>query len=147
VKTPLIALAGLSIAVSSGAATAGSGSYSGNYKVELTNDVYLNNTGYNGHGANSTHCIALTDDSSVGWPHSGYAVLDGNSNTSGQFSVIGPTIVIYVDIPGSGYEPASIVFTTTAKDGVIGKKGAYDEIQGGESYDAADATFGKPGSC
>ena len=109
--------------------------------------MYPNNSGYNGHHANSTHCIALTDNGGVGWTHSGYAVLDNNANTSGQFSVIGPTIVIYVDTLGSGEEPASIVFTATAKNGKIAKQGAYDEIQGGESYDAADAAFAKTGGC
>ena len=146
-KTLLTLAAALSVAASTGTVMAGSDSYTGNYKVALTNDVYPNNTGYNGHHGNSTHCISLTDDGTVGWPHSGYAVLDNNANTSGQFSVIGPTIVIYLDTTGSGDEPASIVFTAAAKNGDIGKSGAYDEIQGGASYDAADATFGKKGSC
>ena len=146
-KTHLIVAATLSIAVASGAATAAGGSYTGNYKVMLTNDVYPNNTGYNGHGPNTTHCISLTDDGSVGWTHSGYAELDHNGNASGQFAVIGPTIVIYVYTLGSGEEPASLVFTTTAKNGTIGKKGAYDGIQGSASFDAADAAFGKNGSC
>jgi hypothetical protein len=61
--------------------------------------------------------------------------------------VIGPVIVIYIDTVGSGEEPASLVFTATAKNGEIAKKGAYDEVQGGTSYDAANAAFGKNGSC
>jgi hypothetical protein len=142
-----LTLAALSMAVWTGAATAASDSYTGNWKVMLTDDVYPNNTGYNGHGPNTTHCITLTDDGSTGWPHSGAAELDHSLSASGQFAVIGPTIVIYVYTLGSGEEPASLVFTTTAKNGTIGKKGAYDEVQGGESYDAADAAFGKNGSC
>jgi hypothetical protein len=143
-KILLTLAAVLSMAVWTGSATA-SGSYTGNYKVTLTHDVFPNTTGYNGHGPNSTHCIALTDDGSIGWPHSGFAVMDGQYE--GQFSVIGPTILIYLDIEGSGQEPADLTFATTARDGNIGRKGAYDEIQGGYSYDAADATFGTKGSC
>jgi hypothetical protein len=145
-RTP-IAAAAMSLALAAGSAMAGSGSYSGNWQVKLTHDVYVNNTGYNGHGANRTYCITLTDDGTVGWPHSGYAVLDNNPNNNGQFSVIGDTILIYLDTTGSGEEPASLVFTAAAKDGNIAKKGAYDEIQGGTSYDADDATFGTNGSC
>lgn len=143
-KTMLTLAAALSMAVSANAAMA-SGSYTGNWKVALTHDVFPNNTGYNGHGPNTTHCIALTDDGSIGWPDSGYAVMDGQYE--GQFSVIGHTIVIYLDIIGSGQEPADLTFSATARDGSIAKKGAYDEIQGGYSYDAADATFGTKGSC
>ena len=60
---------------------------------------------------------------------------------------INNTIVICIDTVGSGEEPASLVFTGAARNGAIGKKGAYDEIQGGTSYDADDATFGTNGSC
>lgn len=144
-KTLLTLAATLSTVAWTSAATASGDSYTGNWKVTLTHDVYLNNTGYNGHGPNSTHCIALIDDGSVGWPHSGYAELDGQYE--GQFSVIGRTILIYLDIAGSGEEPASLTFSTRARDGNIGKKGAYDEIQGGTSYDADDATFSTKGSC
>lgn len=55
--------------------------------------------------------------------------------------------MICIDTVGSGEEPASLVFTGAARNGAIGKKGAYDEIQGGTSYDADDATFGTNGSC
>ena len=136
--------AALSVALSAGAAMA-AGLYTGNYQVKLTHDVFPNNTGYHGHGANSTHCLQLSDDGSVGWPHSGAALMDGSAY--GQFAVIGPTILIYIDTTGSGEEPASLTFTTTAHDGVISAKGGYDELQGGYSYDAADAAFGIKGSC
>jgi hypothetical protein len=32
-------------------------------------------------------------------------------------------------------------------DGEIGKSGAFDYLQGGESYDSANAAFGTKGSC
>jgi hypothetical protein len=146
-KTRPLILAALSMALSTGAAVAAGDSYTGDWKVSLTHDVYVTNSGYNGHGPNTAHCIALTDDGSVGWPHSGYAVMDNNANTSGQFAVIGPTILIYIDTTGSGEEPASLVFTGVASNGTISKKGGYDEIQGGQSYDADDAKFEPKGSC
>ena len=144
-KTHLAFTLALSMSVWTGAAVAAGDSYTGNWKVKLTHDVYVNNTGYNGHGPNTSHCIALTDDGSVGWPHSGYAVMDNNA--SGQFAVIGPVILIYIDSTGSGYEPASLVFTGVAANGAISEKGGYDEIQGGQSYDADDAKFEAKGSC
>lgn len=137
--------AALPFVVAVNAAPAGRVSYTGNYQVNLTNDVFPTNTGYNGHGPNSTHCIQLTDDGSIGWPHSGYAVMDGQSY--GQFAVINRTILIYIDTVGSGQEPADLTFRAPAKDGQISAKGAYDEIQGGYSFDAADAAFGAKGSC
>jgi len=141
----LATIAAFSAALAAGTALADSSSYTGSWKVKLTHDVYPNTTGYNGHGPNSTHCIAMTDDGSVGWPHSGYVIVDNQD--FGQFSVIGSNILIYVDVTGSGEEPASLTFSATARNGEIAKKGAYDLIQGGTSYDAADATFGAKNSC
>lgn len=134
-------------AMSASTAIADGDSYTGNFAVKLTHDVFPTNQGYNGHGPDSTHCLSLTDDGSIGWPHSGFAVLDNDINSSGQFAVIGHTIVIYVFTLGSGQEPASLLFTANARNGEIGKKGAFDNIQGGASFDAADATFGEKGSC
>lgn len=142
----LVTFAALSLAVPAGAAGADS-SYTGNYQVKLTHDVFPTTQGYTGHGPDSTHCLALTDDGSVGWPHSGYAVLDNNLNTSGQFAVINDTILIYIDMIGSGEEPASGTFVASARDGQIAAKGAYDLLQGGTSYDADKAAFGAKGSC
>jgi hypothetical protein len=145
-KVVAIAVA-LSAAVSAGAALADTVSYTGNWQVKLTNDVFPTTQGYTGHGPDSTHCLSLTDDGSIGWPHSGYAMLDHSFNSSGQFAVIGNTILIYVYTLGSGQEPASLVFSGRAKNGEIGRKAAFDNLQGGESSDAADATFGEKGSC
>ncbi|HEX3432335.1 MAG TPA: hypothetical protein VHT03_15780 [Rhizomicrobium sp.] len=143
-KTRFALAAALSMAVP---AHAGSGSYTGNYLVSLTHDVYLTTQGYTGHGPNSTHCLALTDDGSIGWPHSGYAVMDNDINTSGQFSVIDNTILIYIYAPGSNDSIASYLFSARASDGKIAQHGAFDYIQGGTSYDADRATFGANGSC
>jgi hypothetical protein len=48
---------------------------------------------------------------------------------------------------GSGDEPASWVFSTTASGGTIAPSGAYDELQDGESYVVARATFAARGAC
>jgi hypothetical protein len=87
----------------------------------------------------------LADDGSVGWPHSGPALLDGQNY--GQFAVVNGTILIYIDITGSGQELADLTFRSGASNGAIAPHGAYDAIQGGFSFDAAIATFGAKGSC
>ncbi|HEY1637508.1 MAG TPA: hypothetical protein VGF62_03210 [Rhizomicrobium sp.] len=143
----VVAIASLFALVSASAATAADISYTGNWPVKLSHDVFLTTNGYTGHGPNSTHCLALTDDGSVGCPHSGFAVLDNNINSSGQFAVIGHTILIYIYTLGSGQEPASLVFSTDARNGIIGKRAAFDNVQGGTSFDAADATFGQKNGC
>jgi len=137
----------LPLALWAGGAAAGGGSYTGNYKVTLTHDVYLTTKGYTGHGPNSTHCLALTDDGNVGWMHSGYVVIDNNDNTSGQFAVINNTILIYVAAQGSDESIASYVFSASARDGKIAAHGAFDYIEGGTSYDADKVAFGARGSC
>jgi hypothetical protein len=133
--------------LSATAAMAGGGSYTGNWQVQLTHDVYVTSQGYNGHGPNTTHCVSLTDDGSIGWTHSGFAELDGNANTSGQFSVIGNTIMIYFEASGGEGETATIVLSGTAKNGVIDTHGAYEYLGAGESFDADKASFGAKGSC
>jgi hypothetical protein len=143
----LATAAALAAAVSASAAMAGSAGYTGNWRVHLTDDVYVTTQGYTGHGPNSTHCLALTDDGSVGWAHSGYAVMDNDINTSGQFAVIGPVILIYIYAPGSDESIASYVFSSTASNGKIGERGAFDYIEGGESADADKAKFEPTGSC
>ena len=45
-------------------------------------------------GNNGTHCFALTDNGSDGFPHSGPALLD--NNLTGQFQVIGKIIMLSV---------------------------------------------------
>jgi len=144
-KTILTCAAALSMAAWAGAAMARSFSYTGTYKVALTNDVFVNSTGYHRHGPDSTHCLALTDDGSAGWKHSGYVLVD--SQYYGQFQVIGRSILIFVDMIGSGEEPATWAFTSIASKGDIDTNGGFDYVQGGTSYNSADATFGTRGTC
>jgi hypothetical protein len=145
VKTLLACATALSMVAWASAARADSGSYTGNWKVELTHNVEVNTNGYHRKGPNTTHCMALTDNGTVGWPHSGDALLD--SQYYGQFQVIGRNMLIFVEVIGSGEEVASWTFSSTATNGTIGKSGAFDYIQGGESYDSANAAFGTKGSC
>jgi len=141
----LAMIAALSAAVAANAATADSSSYTGNWQITLTHDLYLTTKGYTGHRPKSTHCVVLTDGLNFGRPHSGSAVLD--RQYEGDFQVINGNIVIFLDVQGSGEEPASATFTARARDGNIDQNGAYDIIQGGTSYELANATFGANGSC
>ncbi|HLY05297.1 MAG TPA: hypothetical protein VKR31_06065 [Rhizomicrobium sp.] len=141
----LAAIAAFSAVMATGTAMADSGSYTGNWQVTLTRDLYLTTKGYTGHRPKSTHCVVLTDGLNFGRRHSGSAVLDGQYE--GDFQVINGNVVIFVDVQGSGEEPASATFTARARDGDIDENGAYDIIQGGTSYELANATFGAKGSC
>jgi hypothetical protein len=125
-KTLLTLTAALTTVVSVNAAVAGSVSYNGNWPVTITGSEDFN----------GTHCVELGAD--------GSALLD--STYYGGFQVIGRTIVVFLDIDGSGEEPASLVFSSTANNGNIGK-GAFDEIQGGTSYDSGKEVFGTKGGC
>jgi hypothetical protein len=158
-RTILVCAAALSISAWESAAMADSFSYTGNWQVELTHNVEVSNTGYHRRGPNTTHCVALTDDGTVGWthcvaltddgtvgwPHSGEVLLDKQSY--GEFQVIGRNLVIFVQVVGSGEEVASWTFSSTVRNGNIDANGAFDYIQGGESYASANATFATRGSC
>jgi hypothetical protein len=115
----------LSGALSANAAMAGGANYNGNWPVTITGSRSFN----------GAHCLELTD---------GSALLD--STYFGAFQVIGRTILVYLDITGSGEEPASLVFSSPASKGNIGK-GAFDFIQGGTSYDSGKEAFGTKGGC
>jgi hypothetical protein len=142
-KTRLTCAAALSIAAWANAAMAGSGSYTGNWKVELRHYEYPTTKGWV-HGPNSSHCLVLSDDGSYGYTHSGGVLEDGQY--FGDFQVIGRTIVIAVQAPGSNASIATWLFTTSASNGNIANKGVfnYDE---GVSTGAANAIFGTKGSC
>jgi hypothetical protein len=142
-KRNLTCAAAVAMVAWASAAMAGNGSYTGNWHVELTQYEYPNNNGWN-HGSNTSHCLALTDDGSAGYTHSGFVMEDGQYY--GQFQVIGRTIMIIVQAPGGEGEIATRVYSSLASDGTITNKGAfnYDE---GESYGAALATFSKRDIC
>src|SRR6516165_1933987 len=61
-KTLLALAAALPLAISTNAALGNTAfSYSGNWKISLTHDVFPNTTGYHGHGPDTTHCVELAD--------------------------------------------------------------------------------------
>src|ERR1700679_3058218 len=130
-KISFFAVALAAIALSANSVSAANVSYTGNWQVHLTDDVYVTSQGYNGHGPDTTHCVSLTDDGTVGWKHSGYAELDGTPHTSGQVSIIGNTIMIYFEASGGEGELATITLSGTAKNGTIGERGAYEYLDGG----------------
>jgi hypothetical protein len=125
-KMLLTLASALSVAISTNAAMAGSVSYNGNWPVTITGSQSFN----------GTHCVELGTD--------GSALLDGTYY--GEFQVIRRTILVFLDITGSGEEPASLLFSSPASNGNIGK-GAFDFIQGGYSYDSGKEVFGMKGSC
>ena len=88
---------------------------------------------------NGSHCVALT-----GGYSSGGAILD--STYYGAFQVSNGTILVFLDITGSGEEPATLLFSSSTRKGKIGK-GAFSFIQGGYSYDSCMEVFGTKGGC
>jgi hypothetical protein len=88
-------------------------SYTGNWPATVTQSQR----------SNGTDCIALTDDGSYGWPHSGEAKLNGqNSPYPGYFTVIdGLITVTFTFQSGEGDCCDFLVFTARASNGHIGK--------------------------
>ena len=84
---------------------------------------------------NGAHCVALGQG----------AELDGTY--IGGFQVIGRIVSVFLDIDGSGQEPATLLFSAHALDGNIGKNALFEYIQGGYLYDSGNATFGAKGGC
>jgi len=113
-------------------------SYSGNYQI--TWDVTYPSFAVGVH----TFCLTLTDDGSIGFPHSGEAILNGDGdNDQGVFQVINNELVATFLIGTANGELDTLIFAATASKGTIGKgfgDGSFDTITGA-------LTFGKKGSC
>jgi len=124
-KTLLALAAVLPVTISASAAQAGGASYNGHWPVTITGSQQFN----------GPHCIVMQN---------GSALMD--SAYYGAFQIINGTILVFFDITGSGEEPASLVFSSPARNGKIGK-GIFDFIQGGTSYDSGKETFGTKGGC
>lgn len=127
---PVLA-ATLPLLVAAGAAMAGT--YSGSWPFIVSDSQYFN----------GNHCLALTDDGSGGWTHSGPAVLDGQDD--GSFALIGKTLLVSIELEGD-YMNASTVITARAAGGTIGK-GAFTEVYDGPSIDTGKVVFGTKGGC
>jgi hypothetical protein len=115
-------------------------SYSGNYPLTVTQS----------HRANGTYCLTLTDDGSLGFPHSGEASLSGEKVGGnlpyGTFQLIGQILVVTIDQPGDSGQNAGLVFTAPARNGNVGK-GVYEQVYGGEEFDSGVLAFGIRGGC
>jgi hypothetical protein len=97
-------------------------------------------------GSNGTYCLSLTDNGSVGWPHSGQVTMvEGRSTLYGTFQVIGGLITVTVESPGD-YADAGLVFVAQASNGTIGK-GVYDDVYSGEEIDSGALAFGAKNGC
>ncbi len=98
------------------------------------------------HRANGTYCITLTDDGSLGWPHSGEATLVPQEDTDfGTFQVINGVMMVTFTQPGGTGENGALLFIAAASDGHIGR-GAYEQFYGTE-IDSGVLVFGEKGGC
>ncbi len=127
--------------------SAGAQSFTGNYSVSVT-ETKCGIAG-NIKCANLSYCLELTDDGSIGRPHSGPATLasSGSSPLSGTFQVIGKTIMATFGVGSETGEDDSVVLVAPANGstGTIGI-GIYD-LTAGESEASGLATFGVNNSC
>jgi len=133
-----IALPLLALALTHAAAAQ---SFTGNWPITITKSP---------HG-NATYCLALTDDGSLGFPHSGSATLTGQTlggeKLFGTFQVINGLLTATIQSQGGTGQNAGLVFVGhAAKKGTLGK-GIYDEVYGGEEFDSGALAFGVKGGC
>lgn len=115
----------LSMVLPAGAAMAKSAGYNGDWPVTITGSKNFN----------GSHCVKLND---------GTAQMDDTYD--GGFQVISRTIVVFLQTDGQNGELATLLFSAPATRGNIGK-GAFEFIEGGESYDSGEAKFGTNGGC
>jgi len=112
-------------------------SYSGNWPITVANAQY----------GNGTYCLAVKDDGSLRFPHSGFVSLTGPGGNLpyGTFELIGHFFTVTVEQQGET-QNAGLVFVAHASNGAIGN-GIYDQVYGGEEFDSGKATFGVKGGC
>lgn len=132
---PIVAFALMSSAAMAQTDAAKTQSYTGNWPVTVTQSQR----------DNGTDCIALTDDGSYGFPHSGEAVLNGEQNPyGGYFTVVNGLITVTFTYPSGEGDCCSFqVFTARASNGHIGK-GAFNYFG---LTDIGVLAFGKKDGC
>jgi hypothetical protein len=92
-----------------------------------------------------TYCLKLTDNGSVGFPHSGPATLTstGSPNVEGVFQVInGEFVATFLEGTGNG-ELDTEIFVAPASKGTIGNGFGEESLVGL----TGTADFGKKNSC
>jgi hypothetical protein len=132
-KTPITIGVALATAVSVSTALAGSGSYTGNWPLTVTNGGYLN----------GSYCLTVTDDGSEGWTHSGSATIP--QYQYGYFQVIHGKFMADIVVPLQG-QNGVLVFTGDGHNGNIGN-GAAAQIEGGEPLYSGVMKVGTKGGC
>ena len=112
-------------------------SYSGNWPLKVTHSQH----------SNGKYCVTLTDDGSLGWPHSGEAsVTIGGTPLFGTFQLIDGLLTVTFEDPGGTGQNAGLVFVGRAAKGNI-SKGVYDEVYGGEEFDSGVLLVGARNGC
>jgi hypothetical protein len=114
-------------------------SYSGNFPItwDVTYPQQFANT--------YTYCLKLTDNGSVGFPHSGPATLTsaGNPNVTGVFQVINGELVATFQEGSETGEIDTQIFVAPASKGAIGNGFGLESLV--TLTGAAD--FGKKNTC
>jgi hypothetical protein len=112
-------------------------SYSGNWPLTVSQSQH----------SNGNYCLALTDNGSFGWPHSGEAsVVIGDTTYYGTFQLIDGLLMATIEEPSDSGQNAGAVFIAHASGGHIGK-GVYDQVYGGEEFDSGVLMFGVKNRC
>lgn len=114
-------------------------------------------TSYTGHwpytisgsnGADGNYCLAVTDDGSFHWPHSGFGTLvdqNGDSHFA-TFQVIGTSFEVVVQFQGGNGQDEGMVVTASARNGTVGT-GVVSDVLAGESVTSGKVAFGAKGGC
>jgi hypothetical protein len=115
-------------------------SYSGNWPLTVTKS----------HHADGMYCLTLTDNGTMGWPHSGPASVVGqalgNGTLHGTFQLIDRLLMVTIEQPGGSGQDAGLVFIAPASDGDIGE-GVYEQVYGGGELDSGVLEFGVKNGC
>ncbi len=115
-------------------------SFSGNWPATVSHS----------HRNNGAVCLMLTENGTLGWPHSGPAKVAGHAFggtlVDGTFQLIDNTLVATIQEPSNSGQNACLVFTAPAGNGNIGK-GAFDQVYGGVEFDSGLLVFGVKGGC
>jgi hypothetical protein len=140
-RSLMLATLSMAFALASEGATAGTVSYTGNWRVTVKLPPGFGNTG----------CITLADNGSFGAPHSGPASISGDlggPGLTGIFQVINNLIAIEIQAPSFSGGLHSVVFVAPASNGIIGS-GVYEDPGFEELgfFSGTSLTFGAKNSC